>query len=57
MDGRWDVSLRDLRAVYDPEMHIAMLQDSSRHRFYAKCLLKHQDGFKDKARFARLLVE
>eukprot|EP00438_Fugacium_kawagutii_P018756 Skav204395 [mRNA] locus=scaffold2947:164542:176525:+ [translate_table: standard] len=48
MDGRWDVSLHDLRAVYDPEMHIAMLQDSSRHRFYAQCLLKHQDDFKDK---------
>ena len=42
------MSLRDIRAVYDPEMHIAMLQDSSRHHFYAKCLLKHQEDLKDK---------
>ena len=49
----WHVSLHDLRAVYDPEMHIAMLQDSSRHRFYAKCLLKHQEDLKGKAQVFR----
>jgi len=48
MCEQWHVSLRDIRAVYDPEMHIAMLQDSSRHHFYAKCLLKHQEDLKDK---------
>ena len=49
MGTPWHVSLRDLRAVYDPEMHIAMLQDGSRHRFYARCLSKHQEDFKGKA--------
>lgn len=37
------VSLHDLRAVYDPEMHVAMLRDGSRHRFYGQCLLMHPE--------------
>ena len=45
-----EVSLQDLRAVYDPEMHLMMLRDSSRHRFYARCLQKHQEELEGKAR-------
>eukprot|EP00439_Symbiodinium_sp_Y106_P077192 s501_g16.t1 len=36
----WDVSLHDLRAVYDPEMHLSMLRDCRRHEFYDQCLAR-----------------
>lgn len=44
-----EVSREDLRAVYDPEMHLMMLRDSSRHRFYARCLLEHRTELEGKA--------
>ena len=37
------VSLRDLRAVYDPEMHLAMLRDARRNDFYRRCLQRHPE--------------
>ncbi|CAK8991112.1 unnamed protein product [Durusdinium trenchii] len=43
-----EVSREDLRAVYDPEMHLMMLRDSSRHRFYARCLLEHRTELEGK---------
>ena len=36
-------SLRDLRAVYDPSMHLAMLSDHHRNAFYRGCLARHPE--------------
>ncbi|CAE7259435.1 prmt6, partial [Symbiodinium natans] len=47
-DALWDVSLHDLRAVYDPEMHLSMLRDSRRHQFYDQCLAKHVSELRGK---------